>query len=465
MGAILDLFRTLKRRRLLIFSLFVLLAIGVVAGVYVKRPTYEARAKLLLNLGERPISLSRAELPSSGMMVQTVEAVTTLSEIFSSRDLVERLVDELGPDVFESPPPGNPLLRRTLELVNGARDQVRDLLVRAQLVEPQSPRAALVSELENRLSIYPVRQSQVIEVSFGWSKPSVPPLVLRRLLDIYVDRVNALNAQGAEKTVLSEQAEEARAALDLAQARLRALRQDTGIIDPDKEREALTDRIEKLAPLLGHSPQGDADGVAVGGGDGPGAEIAALRRRLNDLRIERAGALAQYTQDSQMVRALDARITAAEQALAAERAQIEAALAGDRKRLEDVLDAEPSFAEAQRDLDLAAQAYQTYSQAANDRNVMRLADEELRLRIIDVPAAQAPASGPSRIVLLIAGLVVAAIAACVIGLFIDRLRAEARRAEQGDDHVADAEEPRHQTARFLRDVDEAPAFRTSIANR
>ncbi len=464
MSVTFELFRALRRRRWLITALFVLLGLGVLAGAYLKPPSYVAHAKLLLNLGGRPISVSRAEVPPAGAMVQTVEAVTTLSEIFASRDLLEQLVDELGPRAFQSAPPSSPVLRRGLEIVDDLKAWTRQLLIRAQLVEPQSPRSALVSELQSRLSIYPVRQSQVIEVSFSWSNPSVPPAVLRRLLDIYVERVNALNAQTAEQTVLSDQAERARLELDQAQTRLRELRRDTDIVDPAEERKALSEQIEKLAPLLGGAAQGEPAGLAVDGNDGPGAEIAALRRQLNELRIERAGAVAQFTPDSPNVRALDAQIQAAEQALGEQRAQIEASLDADRKRLEQVLDAEKLFAEAFRRVDLAGLAYQTYSQAASDRNVMRLADEELRLRIIDVPSDQAPASGPSRLVILLAGLIAAAILACLIGLLIDRLSvvAEPTPDRQEPDRDDAAQSP--QAARLWRD-EEAPALRTSVAKR
>lgn len=453
------LLAALHRRRFLILTLFALLAAGAVAGAYLKRPSYEAHAKVLLNLGGRPISLSRAEVPTVGMPVQTVEALTTLSEIFASRDLIEQLVDQLGPAAFESAPPANPIVRSVVELVAEIDALVTDVLVELELLAPVQPREALVAALEERLSIYPVRQSQVIEVSFSWWNPSVPPLVLSSLLDIYLDRVNALNAQSAEQTVLNDQAEQARIALERAQAGLRQLRQATGIVDPAQERQTLTERIERLAPLLG-ADGGDGAGVVVGGSDGPGAEIAALRRQLNELQIERAGALAEYTPDSPAVRVVDAQIAAAEKALARERTKIGTALAADRTRLENVLTAEARFADAYRDVELAAEAYRTYQQAANDRQVMRLADEELRIRIIDRPAAQAPASGPSRLVVLIAGLVAAAGLACLIGLLVDRIRA---RAPEEVDEEQHSQAPH--TARLVRDVDDAPALRPSALHR
>ena len=462
MSVTFGLLAALRRRRSLILTVFVLLAVGAVAGAYLKRPAYEARAKVLLNLGGRPISLSRAEVPTPTAMVQTVEALTTLSEIFSSRDLLEQLVDETGVEAFNSVPPENPIVRAAVELAADIDDMVTEALVELELVEPVSRRDALVADIEERLSIYPVRQSQVIEISFGWWNPSVPALVLRNLLEIYLDRVNALNAQSAEQTVLNDQAEQARTALDQAQSRLRQLRQGTGIVDPAQDRQMLAERIDRLAPLLGDAAgdaTGDAAGVVIGAGDGPGAEIASLRRQLNELNIERAGALAQYTADSPTVRALDAQIAAAERALTEERSRIEAALAADRTRLEEVLSAESRFADAYREVELAAEAYRTYQQAANDRQVMRLADEELRIKIIDLPAALAPGAGASRLVVLLAGLVAAAVLACLTGLLVDRLRAAER--EEGEERPGHAPH----AARLVRDAEDAPALRTSAVKR
>jgi uncharacterized protein involved in exopolysaccharide biosynthesis len=459
MSVTVGLLAALRRRRFLILTLFALLAVGAVAGAYLKRPSYAVQAKLLLNLGGRPISLSRAEVQAPGVAVQTVEALTTLSEIFLSRDLIEQLVDQLGPEAFESAPPANPLVRSVLDLTAAIEDWVTDTLIVMELVPPVSPRDALVSSIEERLSIYPVRQSQVMEVSFSWWNSSVPPLVLGHLLDIYLDRVNALNAQSAEQTVLNQQAEQARLALDGAQSRVRALRQGTGITDPAQERQALIERIDRLGPLMGNAESGES-GVVIGGSDGPGAEIVALRRQLNQLRIERAGALAQFTADSPTVRAIDAQIAAAEAALARERGRIETALAVDKSRLEDVLNAEPRFADAYRDVELSAEAYRTYQQAANDRRVMRLADEELRIRVIDLPAAVAPPSGASRLAVLIAGLVAAAALACLVGLLVDRLRAGASE-EEDEEHSA----PAPHAARLVREADAAAMLRTSAVKR
>lgn len=413
-----ELLRGLRRRSGLVAGLFLLLAAGAVAGAYLMDRSYEARAKLMIGYDARPVSVSRAELPSEAPGLLTVEAVTTLSELLSTSDVVEQLVDELGPEAFAGPPPSNPLVRAVAGLAEGISAGVRRALLAAGLVEEVPPRVALVQEVAGSLSVFPVRQSQVIEIAFAWHLPEVPPLVMRRLLEIYAERVAAFNAQAAQEGILSAEAAQAGERLRQAQAGLARLRAETGIVDPAARRAFLTERIQSLEPILA----GDGAGPGVATAEaGVAGEVAELQRSLGALRIERAGALVELTEDSPSVRAIDARIAATEAELAAALGRVEAALARDRAELQHVLDQESAFAAALSEIAFATEAFRTYSQAADDRRVMRLGEEELRIRVIDQPPAVAAPAGPSRLVVVAAGLVFAFLAACLGALFVERI--------------------------------------------
>ena len=416
---LLDLFSALRRRLLLVLLSFMLLAAGAVAGAYTLDQTYEVRAKLLVGFDARPVSVSRAELPSEGPGLLTVEAVTTLTEILNAEDAVEEVVDALGPDTFKGEPPSNPLVRAVAETIQSASGTVKDWLASAGLIAPVDPRQALIDEVAANISVFPVRQSQVVEIAFSWTVPDVPPLVMARLLDIYEDRINAFNAQAAEEGILADEAAGARERLGAAQKRLASLQDETGLIDPSLKREVLMARIEALEPVLRAGEDGLGATVSE---SGIVKDLSDLSRRLADLRIERAGALVEFTSDNPRIRALDAMIAQAEKQVAVDRRRAQDALEADRSDLEHALATENAFANAREEVALAAEAFRTYSQAANDRRVMRVGQEEVRMRVIEHPSAVAHPSGPSRLTSLLLGLAVSLILACGLGLLVDRLR-------------------------------------------
>ncbi len=69
----------------------------------------------------------------------------------------------------------------------------------------------------------------------------------------------------------------------------------------------------------------------------------------------------------------------------------------------------------------ASDAVRTYSQAAADRNVTRLQQERVRIRVIDTPRPPLRALGPSRLVLMVVAVIAAVLAAVALTLAIDRL--------------------------------------------
>jgi uncharacterized protein involved in exopolysaccharide biosynthesis len=423
-----DLLASLRRRIPLILFVFLLLVIGVLAGTYMRDQIFETRAKLLIGFDTRPISVSRSELPSESPGLLAVEAVTTVSELLASREVVEQLVDDLGPEAFEGPAPTNPLVVYVSGIVGSASERLRGLLLDAGLVEPVSERDALVAEVWNSLSVFPVRQSQVIEISFSWPVRDVPPRVLDHLLGMYLERIATYNAQAAQEGILSLEAEQARLRLVEAQQTLAGLREETGIVDPAARRAFLLQRLQVLEPVL--SEDAGLPGVAVGE-EGIAGEIASLNRDLAALRIERAGALTEFTETSPRVLAIDARIAATDRELRAAVERVASAVAEDRAALDAVLAAEDAFNRALNDISLATEAFRTYSQAADDRRIMRLGEQELRVRVIDRPPGTAAPVGASRLVMLVAGMAVSLIIACLLALVVDRLRREVPAARVG----------------------------------
>lgn len=421
------LLKTLRREMKLALLIFYIVAAVAVASAYIKDPVYRSSAKMLLNFDSRPISTSGGETPPSTPVIQASEVLTTLTEVMKSEGLIERLIDRVGEDTFAEPPSSNLVLRLVGSAISGVKSGVSGLLASLALIDPVSPRQKLVEDIAQSLSVFAVRQSQVVELAFEWDDAEIPPLVLREFLNIFQERVAEMNAQAVEETLLGRQADLSAQAIDAAQKKLQDLRTRTGIVDPQETRQYLARSIQNLQFLLASDAETGWVTVAK---DGLGSEMAALRKQISDFKIEQAGLLSSFTTDSPELMSVSARLDAAEAELTLLRKSIEAALAQHKAALNLLMSVEQDFARAQRELDLASESFRTYSLAAADRRVMRLGDEELRLKVIDYPAQIGKFSGTSRLMSVFAGLIAAALIAAFTVLARDRLTVVAPKPEQ-----------------------------------
>lgn len=418
MTTVIYLIGVLRRRLLLASVLFVLFAIGGIGAAYVKKPVFEASGKLLLNTEALPLSLSRAELPQVAGGLPTVEVISTLIEILTARELVEQLVDDLGVDAFKSPPPSSALLRSILGAVESVSTGLSDRLAAMGLIQKLSPRDGLIEALRARLVVYPVRQSQVLEVAITWPTPAVPQMATNRLLELFMARVDALNALSSDQDIFAEQAKRAQTALGAAQAELRGLQRDNDVVNPTLDIQRLAERIARNEQALAAPDTGTAE--AGGTSPAEGSRIDDLLRRLNTQEIDLAGARALYSAEAAPVREASARLLAAQAALDREITRISRSLEADRARLQALLGVEDRFTAASQSVEAATEALRAYRQASADRKVMALQQERVRIRVIDAPAYPLKAKGPSRLILVILALIGAAVMSAGVTLLVNR---------------------------------------------
>lgn len=445
MSATVLVWRAIRHRPLLVLIAFLAVAAGAVAGAYVKRPSYESSAKLFVNLETRGVSLSRAEVQYGGATVQTVEAVTSQGEVLRSRQLLEATVDSLGPTIFAGPPMTNAYIKPLADFAEWLQDALDEMLVAAKLTESVSRRDALVERVEKALRVYPVRQAQVIQVSFAWRYPDVPPRFLERFLEFYLATVAELNGGGQVPDLLQAQVRRAAGDLEAAEQERRALDASSGVVDLKREKQTLSERIDRLAALLDGLPAGSGQPAASESSVEPtasaGGQIASLRAQINALRIERAKAAVAFTPDSRQLRELEGQIAVAETVLAAGVRDVRETLAASRARMQALQSVEAAYDRIGRNIEIATEAYQTYRKVSEDRRLQQAQETKLRIQVVDPPAPPIRPTGPSRLLLVLGGLACALIVALAVGALAEwlALRSQAHRSQAVS--VADAQGP------------------------
>src|SRR6266446_3651137 len=136
-----------------IIVVFLLTTVAATVAVYIRLPSYESSAAVLINVERFNVSSSRADMRQDVAVLTTVEAVTSQAEVLRSRDLVERLVDRLDAKVFDRPPSPYALVRLVSRVVDRVGDEVGDALRAVRLLPPRNPRFNLIRRIEGGLDI------------------------------------------------------------------------------------------------------------------------------------------------------------------------------------------------------------------------------------------------------------------------------------------------------------------------
>jgi tyrosine-protein kinase Etk/Wzc len=213
---------------------FLAVAAAVAAFTLLSPRAYRSQAKLLVRLGRENATLD----PTATFGMAPVVAVppsrdtelNTAAEILKSRALLEKVVDTVGPPAIldgRVTPPAPEASRS--QAPDGERERYRALVKLTQL-----------------LDVEPVKKSNILAVSYDGPSPELAQTVVSKLLDFYLDRHMQLSRTPGAHQFLAEQTARQRDQLTRAEEELRDLKNETGLIAPDGQRQLLVSRMGRL---------------------------------------------------------------------------------------------------------------------------------------------------------------------------------------------------------------------------
>ena len=424
MNSVLDLLQVLRRNIMFIAVLFALIMSSIVAGVYLRKPSFDSTAKVLVSFEGLGISLSRAEFQTGNTQVQAAEAIASQGEIFRSRSIVEQAIDEIGVEALRDPEATSMIGRIIGSVANFTGDAIESVLFRLGLATRMEERDVLVEKLSKSLDVFPIRQSQIVIVSVRWRRPEIARLLLSKVMETYLARSKELSQRANSYEVFAEQTKRLSVDLSNAEQGLLQFRLKNDILDLPQEKQILISRIEKLSGLMvGISPEagnfsGRAGELATASGDDNilVSQLSSLQAQLSAFRLELARLRISFTPDNRNVRELESQIAEVETMIASIRARVSRSLEESKTRLRIVIEAEASYERISRDVEMARDAYQTYRKVTEDRRVTQSRNMQVNIQVIDSPSLPLQAVGPARLTLLIAGLPFSLI--CAFGLML-----------------------------------------------
>ena len=319
----------------------VLLLVVAAAVVYsVASPNvYRSEGKLLVRLGRENTKLDPTVTLGQGEQMLSIPQsremeINSLVEIIGSRALLEKVVDSIGPSAILPPrtdgSQGDTEPNWKDRLAIPARLEACKQWVRSYLdLAPASDRDRAIDKLAKGLSIAPAQKSSVLRVSCEGQSPQLAQAVVAKVIEVFLEEHLRLNRPAGAQEFLDEQTARLGRNLDTSEEQLRRLKEQTGLVWPEGQRQTLVShagRLEedlqrtsaelaatesalaRLKQQLAKLPETEVAAKTAGVGN-QGADL--MRDRLYALQVQEEETRAKYTEAHPKVQELRQQIASA----------------------------------------------------------------------------------------------------------------------------------------------------------
>jgi uncharacterized protein involved in exopolysaccharide biosynthesis len=329
---------------------FLAVMVTVTLGSFLVAETYRGEAKLLVKMGRESITLDpTATIGPVIQPMQTRESeINSEVDILRSRELGQKVVDDIGPEKFLNPPEEENLAngsagaktrewRRALKRNGQAVIGVAvGFLENIGIIIPLDDREKAVMGMMKNLEIETQKNINTLSLTYDAKSPKFAQTVLSHLIEVYLDKhVNAYRTPGSYG-FFDQQSEDLRAQLAKKEDELKSLKNRTGVASIDEQRKIILTRIGTLQQeseatlaalavfqakvaelkqeLAGVSPTlvtQETKSSSVYG-------VELMRPRLYELKLKEQELLSKYAETSIPVKEVRRQITEAEALLAKE---------------------------------------------------------------------------------------------------------------------------------------------------
>lgn len=320
-----DLLHVIFKRKFQILLFFVGTFCTVALGTFLSKPTYEAKAQILVKLGRESIYVPEIGRASPVISINRQEQINSEIEILKSPFLAKEVVTALGPTSIY-PGLGQP---RTGILAS--------ILHRAQ--KPPDPVTTALLALQSKLEIHAIKDSDVIEVRFKHTDPHMAATALNALANHYLERHLSVHKAPHSYAFFKQQAEYLKDKLNRDEARLQTLKAKHNVTSLEQQQRLLLtkttelrsdldrtksqiaetqNRTAHLRQQLGKTPKTVAHGEDVNRNT---VLLNTLEAQLVELQLRKKQLLTKYTDNSRLVQSVNEEIEIVQQKLAEQEAK------------------------------------------------------------------------------------------------------------------------------------------------
>jgi len=258
----------------------VILGIGLAIALFAPR-SYRSEAKIALQVGRESVTMaptaSTGQPTISLQQMGREEDVTTAMDLLTSRGVIAKVVDRVGPDF---------VLRGGPEGAGGETDAVTEAIDATlgaaanwaietlKSIDPISDREEAIIEVEENLVVDAERDSTLIVATYSTDTPEGAKKVLDTLMDVYREEHLRIHHNEGSLGFFQEQEELLREQLDKAMDAVRAEKDKIGVASIETRRQHLESQLQSIT--MAAYEAGSAREAEL-------AELRDLRRQLDGM--------------------------------------------------------------------------------------------------------------------------------------------------------------------------------------
>lgn len=258
----------LRHKGKIVLMVAVCVGLGILYLAFTPR-AFLSEAKLYVRQGHESGTLDPTA--TNGQVIAAADSreseINAITELFTSRTMAEQVVDRFGNAAILEKKPGRGGLRLGERLAFLDSWNLNPLQV-------YSVRDKAIKHFQESLGVRAGKRTNVIAVSYKAEDPRHAHDVVEAMVQVARDEYLRVNRTGGSQEFFDGQSELLKAELETAEAKLRDLKNETGLASLPQQRELELERIGQLEDQLV---------LALAERDAVEAEIATRQQQLADL--------------------------------------------------------------------------------------------------------------------------------------------------------------------------------------
>jgi len=295
-----DFLHIIFKRKNQILLFFAVTVCTVVVGTFVTRPTYEAKAQILVKMGRENLYIPPNSTNSQVINFSRDNQINSEIELLKSQSLAETVIKSLGPET----------IYKNLDHKN------------------------TVLNFQTSLSVEGIKKSDVIEVSFKHKDPEMAALIVNTLANAYLDEHLLVHKNPQSYNFFEDQSQALKTKLEQSEATLETFKKQNRVTALGEQQKLLLkdiadlnaelnrtlsqesetrNRMLQIRQQLDKTPETIPQGKEV---DHNPYLISNLEARLVELQLKEKELLAKYTPQSRLVKNVKEEIQMVQERLA-----------------------------------------------------------------------------------------------------------------------------------------------------
>ncbi|WP_243367294.1 GumC family protein [Fundidesulfovibrio soli] len=244
------LLEALFKRRTEIRNIFVLSLLVAIIGNYIATPQYESEGKVLVKVGREASLPPTVMTQPLNVYFTRADQVNTQIQILESRDMVEKALAALPPDLLNRPKPETMIgwivesIRSVPKLIVGAGRFVLETL---QLIPTLSAEQRQVLDFQKRIEVRRVKESEVIRVTFTDPDPRLARLFLDAYMAEYLQASSLAMENPGSFSFFTAQRTGVQQELQQAQQKLIDFRKEWNIYDLGIQKDKTVQALSRIS--------------------------------------------------------------------------------------------------------------------------------------------------------------------------------------------------------------------------